>query len=237
MRRLTTIPAILFAAFTSTQGFAADPARASAVNPQQRLQTTLVGESDQTAYYWKAQAAGENAQLLTLFCRACQGAPDLPGGVPLVSVLRDTLGDSTVENDRITYVWLLTYTRPNLARRLLSAVPFFYWRVGGRPSVKVGNSVPKPLMDLSTPRHPVIAGVGRQIVQWTTLDPMTMPVRASSRAYGSNESDNERLHLEEAVDYLRSAPVSDGPEALTQTQLDTMIARLPLRKKLLGGFV
>src|ERR1044071_6291318 len=32
--------------------------------------------------------------------------------VPLVSILRDNLGDQTPENDRLRYVWPLTYTRP-----------------------------------------------------------------------------------------------------------------------------
>ena len=44
--------------------------------------------------------------------------------VPLVTVLRDTLGDSTPENDRLRYVWPLTYTRPTLRQRLSGAVPF-----------------------------------------------------------------------------------------------------------------
>ena len=31
--------------------------------------------------------------------------------VPFVTVLRDTLGDANAENDRLRYVWALTYTR------------------------------------------------------------------------------------------------------------------------------
>jgi len=52
------------------------------------------------------------------------------GDVPLVSVLRDTLGDRANENDRVTYVWLLTYAHRSLGQGFLSAIPFFYWRVG-----------------------------------------------------------------------------------------------------------
>ena len=50
--------------------------------------------------------------------------------IPLVSILRDTLGDSTAENNRLRYVWPLTYTRPSLKQRLAAAIPFFYARVG-----------------------------------------------------------------------------------------------------------
>jgi hypothetical protein len=49
--------------------------------------------------------------------------------------------------------------------------------------------------------------------------------------------DHERLHLEEAISYLRNAPLSNDPSALTRMQVDTITARLELRKKLLGGFV
>jgi hypothetical protein len=197
----------------------------------------MAPEANQLPYYWTAQPVGKDAQLLTLFCRTCEVAPTLLGGTPLVAVLRDTMGHDVPENDRVTYVWLLTYTRPNLGRRILSAVPFFYWRVGGSPAINANNGNLKPLVNVAAPRHAVITRIGRQIVQYTALDPMTMPVRATSRAYGSNEMDHERLHLEEAVDYLRSAPTSNGPSELTQTRLDTIIARLELRKKLLGGFV
>jgi hypothetical protein len=243
MRRFLSVTVILCGIFLSARGFGADPARNS-ISVQQRFQTTILHQNSQTPYYWKSESAGDSAELLTLFCRTCQGPLLVKGeaegvlakGVPLVSVLRDRLGDSGSDNDRIISVWLLTYTRPNLARRVLSAVPFFYWRVGGHSSVKV-KGFPKPLLNLSAPRHSAIAGVGRQIVQWTAFDPMAMPVRATSRAYGSNAVDNERLHLDEAVNYLRSAPVSNAPGSLTGTQLDTLIARLELRKKLLGGFV
>ena len=62
------------------------------------------------------------------------------------------------------------------------------------------------------------------------------PIRATSRAYRSNEIDHERLHLEEALTYLRQAPVADDGSALTRSQLNTVIARIELRKRLFGGF-
>ena len=52
--------------------------------------------------------------------------------VPLVSILRDTLGDANPENDRLRYVWMLTYTRPTAMQRVASAVPFLYGRVGDK---------------------------------------------------------------------------------------------------------
>src|SRR5437764_182103 len=46
--------------------------------------------------------------------------------IPLVSILRDTLGDNNPENNRLRYVWPLTYTRPTVKQRFAAAIPFFY---------------------------------------------------------------------------------------------------------------
>jgi hypothetical protein len=201
-----------------------------------RLRSVPPEIGQQSSYYWKSVPVGTTAELLTLFCGDCAVAAATGKDTPLVAILRDTLGDPGTENDRLIYVWLLTYSRPNLGQRLLSAVPFFYWRVG-KGSAHVGQGDTKPLLDLTAPQHPVLTGISRELLQYTLLDPMTTPIRATSRAYRTNEMDHERLHLEEAIHYLRQAPASPGQTSLSATQLDTVIARLELRKKLLGGFV
>jgi hypothetical protein len=191
-----------------------------------------IGQS--SSHYWKTTPVGDSAQLLTLFCRTCCVFKDAEEDVPLVSVLRDTLGDKSIENDRVTYVWLLTYTHPRMGQRILSAVPFFYWRI-----TKGSNSVTKhdtkPFMDLSAPENRMMLQVSRNLLQWTAFDPMTTPVRASTHAYGTNRQEDDRLHIEEAISYLRQAPVSDDSTRLTQVQLDTVIGKLKLREILLGG--
>jgi hypothetical protein len=59
-----------------------------------RLLTTRPGESIQSRlYYWNSAPVGDSAQLLTLFCRACNAFEDSERDVPLVSALRDTVGD------------------------------------------------------------------------------------------------------------------------------------------------
>ncbi len=190
------------------------------------------------AYYWKAAPVGDTAQMLTLFCRAC--APQTPtaaaGDLPLVAVLRDTLGDYDPVNDRITYVWLLGSPRPTIKQRVLSSVPFFYWRLSDKPLQPVNPKI-SPLLNLSAPQHPVFSNFARNLIQWTLLDPIAMPVRASSRAYRANSLDNERMYIEEAITFLRNAPVSSSPEEITPTQLQTVLARLQLRKQPLGGLV
>jgi hypothetical protein len=157
--------------------------------------------------------------------------------VPLLSVLRDTLGDDRRENDRISYVWLLGMTHQSSTQRLLAAVPFFYWRVEDGSTHINGNRRVKPLMDLTKPENPMVVQAMRDALQWTALDPLSMPVRATSRAYRTNEVAREGSHLEEAIGYLRQAPKSDSGEGLTQAETDTVVARLELRKRLLGGLV
>jgi hypothetical protein len=199
--------------------------------PADLLPVVIQAAYQQPRYYWRATAVGKTAELLTLFCRACSLGSSGRHDVPLVSVLRDTLGDSDPTNDRVLYVWLLTSSRPNVGQRLLSAVPFFYWRAGeGSQNVNVA-----PRIDLSTPAHPVISQVGRDILQWTVLDRMDGGIRASSRTYRRNELNYERLELEEVISYLRSASGLTDASAPTQRQLDTVLGRLELRKHLLGG--
>jgi hypothetical protein len=188
-------------------------------------------------YYWVATPVGDSAQLVTLLCANCGPVTRPDRRVPLVSVLRDTLGDKTRDNDRITYVWLLSLTRQSIGQRLLAGVPFFYWRVADG-STRINDNRPvKPLMDLTKPEQPMSVQVTRDIVQWTVLDPLSMPVRASSRAYRTNEVARERSHLEEAIGYLQQAPTTDTGNGLSQAEVNMVIARLALRESLLGGLV
>ena len=94
-----------------------------------------------------------------------------------------------------------------------------------------------PLPDLTSLQYPLANAVGRDILQWTTLDPAGTPICALSRAYRMNEGDDERLHVAEAISYLRAAPVAGPAEGLSAAELHLLIARMELRKSLLGGFV
>ncbi|MBV9532332.1 MAG: hypothetical protein JO283_15040 [Bradyrhizobium sp.] len=209
-------------------------ARADVGDPVEGEAGGIAFAATQARYYWHATPVGDSAQLLTLFCQVSDHDGD--SATPLVAVLRDTLPDANPDNDRLTYVWLFTYQQANVGQRLLSAVPFFYWRPG-RGSGTVKDQDISPLLDLTSEQRPMVTRAGRDLFQWTVLDPGLMPIRASSRAYRANETDHLRLHLEEAISYLRDAPAGNGQSALTRNELQTVIARLELRKQLLGGFV
>src|SRR5688572_17306008 len=88
-------------------------------------------------------AVAGGAELLTVHARLGGLESDTNDKwVPMVSILRDTLGDLNSENDRLRYVWPLTYTRPTIKQRLAAAIPFFYTQVGNKPKVSKGAPPP-----------------------------------------------------------------------------------------------
>lgn len=187
-------------------------------------------------YVWSATATGTTAQLITLSCRRCTALPSAETDLPLVSILRDTLGDDDNENDRVTAVWLLGLNRPTVRQCLLRQNQFFYWRPGrGSENDTAQNN--RPSLDLTAPQHSAVTAFGRDLLQWAMLNRAGTPIRASWRAYRTNEVDYERLHLEEAISYLGEAPGGNGPDEPTRQEVRALIARLELRKTPLGGFV
>ncbi|HEY6231226.1 MAG TPA: hypothetical protein VIW64_08175, partial [Pyrinomonadaceae bacterium] len=175
------------------------------------------------------------AELITIFAKL-DGIT--PGGgenwVPTVSVLRDTLGDSTRENDRLRYVWPLTYTRPTLRQRLSGAVPFLYSRVGNKES---SHKAPPPVLDLASPDRDVWNKIMWTALQSLLLDPYGAPVKASTRAYRQNLSDYRKSHIMRALSVLSLYQAVDGPPAFSEPELSEIHARLRLTDKTFGGLV
>ena len=88
----------------------------------------VVPPSNASPFRSEVTPVAGGAELMTIFARQSGEGGDLP----LISVLRDTLGDDIPENDRLRYVWLHTYTRPTLKQRLAAAVPFLYTRTNNK---------------------------------------------------------------------------------------------------------
>lgn len=154
--------------------------------------------------------------------------------VPLVTVLRDTLGDANSDNDRLRYVWGLSYTRPSMRQRAASAVPFLYTRVGNKqPSAKE----PPPLMDLAAPDHDVWQRFVWQALQYALLDPYGTPVRAATRSYQRNISDYRKSHIIRALSALSLFQSQKDEHGFTEAELQAIQARLWLTDKTFGGIV
>src|SRR5258708_3367799 len=186
--------------------------RTEAVKPAQLLAAplgerataeTLAGEARREEPPAEAGAAGASqsqfrverlslaggAELLTIFGRAeglrASGRP--APEVPLISVVRDTLGDNDPENDRLRYVWMLTYTEPTLLKRFAAAVPFLYGHIGNQ--TRASSRPPAPLIDLANAARQPWKTIFRLGVQDIVLDNFGIPLRPPTRSYPRNPSD------------------------------------------------
>jgi hypothetical protein len=142
------------------------------------------------------------AELLTIFGRMDgMRTPGMPAPeIPLLSVVRDTLSDNDPENDRLRYVWMLTYTKPTLMKRIASAIPFLYQHLGNQQ--QTSKNPPRPILDF--------ANVGRQTwnhffwmgLQNVFLDSYGIPLKAASRNYRRNAADYRAAHVTQALSIL-----------------------------------
>lgn len=155
--------------------------------------------------------------------------------VPLVTVLRDTLGDSSRENDRLRYVWPLTYTRPTMWQRASGAVPFLYTRVGNRSSSS--GKAPPPVLDLAAPDREVWNKIFWTALQSLLLDPYGTPVKASTRSYQQNISAYRKSHIIRALSVLSLYQAVEGPSSFSESELAEIQARLMLTDKTFGGLL
>ncbi|HKQ53625.1 MAG TPA: hypothetical protein VJT74_14715 [Pyrinomonadaceae bacterium] len=178
------------------------------------------------------------AELLTIFGEL-DGLAHEPGRsaeVPLVSVVRDTLGDENPDNDRLRYVWMLTYTRPSFGQRLASAVPFLYTRVGNKKSA--GRGAPPPIMDLGAADREVWERFFWTALQGLLLDSYGTPLKAATRNFRRNLSDYRKAHLMRALAILSLYESETGATpAFTTAEMHEIQARLLLSEKPFGGIV
>ena len=178
------------------------------------------------------------AELLTIF-GSLDGLPhdgEAEGEVPLVSVLRDTLGDDDPENDRLRYLWMLTYTRPSLWQRLAGAVPFLYTRVNNKTSVSTG--APPPVIDLAQTEGDVWQKFFWAALQSLVLDTYGFPVKAATHTYRRNVGDYKKAHIVRALAILSLyESAKGGSPVFTSSEMHDIQARLMLTEKTLGGIV
>ncbi len=171
------------------------------------------------------------AELLTVFGTL----PDHAGDVPLVSVLRDTLGDNDPDNDRLRYIWVLTSTRPTVLQRGAAFIPFFYWR----PDLgKNADRKPAAVLDLGDTSKVVWNTLAQSIVQATAIDSNGALIRSTTRRYRANIADQQQVNLMEgltAISQLEELP--DAQAEFSKPELLETQARLSLAGKTLGGLV
>ena len=182
---------------------------------------------------------GREAELLTVFGSldglAREGAQTAE--VPLVSILRDTLGDRDPENDRLRHVWMLTYTRPTAMQRVASAIPFLYGRVGDKKRAN-GKGVPPPVIDLADPRRDLWHRFMWLALQNVVFNPYGVAAKASASALRRNSERYRQAHILRALAILSLYEAETGAEsAFTQAESAEIQARLMLTSKTFGGLI
>jgi hypothetical protein len=204
------------------------------------LVTILIGagflSQPSSSYHVEREPIAGGAELVTVFGRLhdpASGSQDLD--VPLLTVLRDSLGDSDPKNDRLRYVWILTSTRPTLWQRTASALSFGYFRAGNKQHA---DRVPSPALDMASPTRSVYSNLFSDGLQAMELDPLGAAVRSTTRTYRSNSSDYTKLQVFQALttlDNLEHEPASLS--ALPDNQLREIYSRLSLSTHAFGGLV
>ncbi len=155
--------------------------------------------------------------------------------VPLVSVLRDTLGDEIPENDRLRYVWMLSYAEPSFAQKFASGVPFLYRRVTNKG--KVGDQLPPAVMDLNPSDKDMWDKVFWMVFKNLVLSQFDSLVRASTLQFKGNKSNYRKSAMMRALAVLTLYESLGGEKILNDTELQDIQARVMLSDKLAGSFL
>ena len=178
------------------------------------------------------------SQLITLFGQRTGGGieGERRNEIPILSVLRDTLGDSDPANDRLRQVWVYSYAEPSLRQKFTASLPFFYHATFKNRAATGG--VPAPLLDLGNPRKGMWRGLTEAVLQAQVLDGVGMPLRLTTRSYRGNVGDYRQLHLWQAATALSAAESATGQRVSTSgVEFPVLGARLVLATRPLGGLV
>ncbi|MFL6446431.1 MAG: hypothetical protein ACJ746_01850 [Bryobacteraceae bacterium] len=187
------------------------------------------------SFFWRTTTVADHAELLTLFVTPSVRSPESAhrATIPVLAVLRDSLGDPDHQTDRIRYVWLLSSSRPGFQQQLLSALPFFHWHVGTRKSQE--KHLPKPLLNLRNPTHELQQRAWETAILRVASGVPELKFGAKVNPFFANRSDHNRRRASEALSLLRRAPSSEEPGDLSSSELDMIIGRVLLSTTTTGG--
>ncbi len=184
----------------------------------------------------KLPVAG-GAELLTIFARRsafCEKGSSSTE-VPLVTVLRDTLGDDVPENDRLRFVWMLSYTRPTFWQKAAAVVPFFYTRTKNKD--KVGSAPPPAIADMQGSDRAMWNGILWMVFKRIVLSAGGPAARSTAVQYRQNADDYRRSAIAGALAVLSVYEKAGGERVLSDQELRDIQARLWLTDRPLGGMV
>ena len=184
----------------------------------------------------KFRVAG-GSEIITIFANLKNSgdSANAVNEVPLVSVLRDTLGDEIPENDRLRYVWMLSYTRPSLGQKIVSGIPFFYQKVSNKG--KVGDKPPPPVMDLNPSDKNMWNKIFWVVFKNLVLSQFDTLVNTSTLQYRGNKINYKSAAMMRALAVLTLYESLEGEKILNDTELQDIQARVFLSDKFTGSFI
>lgn len=186
----------------------------------------------------KVPVPGVGAEIVTIFInlRGINGkSPEKAEEAPLLSVLRDTLGDQRTENDRLRYVWMMTYTKPSFAQRFASYIPFLYTRTTNKK--RVGTNPPPAVIELSPNGKDMWNKLFWMVFKNLVLSDLGMPLKTSVLQNRQNSADYRKSAIARALAVLSLYESVEGEKILSDTELKDIQARMWLSDKTFGSFV
>ena len=175
----------------------------------------------------KVPVAG-GAEIMTIFAKIRQSKKE----IPMVSVLRDTLGDDKPENDQLRYLWMLTYTKGALDQKLAAFVPFLYTRTSNHKNP--GSGPPRPVADIRRSDKQLWNTILWIAFTKGALNPIGMAARAPVLQFRQNTDDYRRSAIAQAMSVLSLYESVNGEKVLSDTEMKDIEARLSLSDTMFG---
>lgn len=169
------------------------------------------------------------AEIITVFAKlkGVKRSPDEPAKeIPLVSVLRDTLGDEIVENDSLRYLWMLTYTRPSFVQRASAIVPFLYMRTQNKRSV--GNKPPPPVIDLEPTDKQMWNRIFWLAFRGLILNDISSIARTPTLHYRDNVRNYQQTAIVRALALISLYEAANNEKILSDVEMREIQARLTI---------
>lgn len=175
------------------------------------------------------------AEIITIFANLKTKGNLKREEVPLISILRDTLGDEIIENDRLRHVWMLNYTKPSFMQKLTAAIPFLYTRTTNKGKIK--DDLPPVLIDVQPLDKDFWDEAFFMVLKNLIIEDFTVPVRAATLQYRANRKNYKKAAIARALALLAIYEEIEGKKILSDRELEDIQARLMLSGKRFGSLV
>ncbi len=167
------------------------------------------------------------SELITVFA-TLKGLKNSPNEsakqIPLVSVLRDTLGDDKIENDSLRYLWMLSYTKPSLAQKVSAFIPFLYTRTQNKRSV--GDAPPPALIDLHSTDTQMWNKMFWIIFRNFVLNDLGAIARTPSLHYRENVKNYQKTAIVRALAVITLYQSANNTKIISDAEMREIQARL-----------